>query len=282
MTFSLLHFVVLAASSAVHPVYNHCVYKHGTADQQHATHASTFTLHTGMGSAASTTAHTAELARLKSENDKLKRETNVQRSTLSKLMGEMSTIENKRSFLTKGKKIKRLEVSAEVIKKYGEDEKRVMEFKTKVVEKSENANALLSSAIGINILFREHPEEVRKGYVGAFTKEPTLKKGHVLISKGEELSAATKFYIVESGTLEVSIDGTIVGEVNAGQGVGELALLHNQPRLADVVAKVDTVLWSLSRDMYHEINYCLRVQKIMKIQKYLTTVDLLKVLSKSE
>jgi len=58
------------------------------------------------------------------------------------------------------------------------------------------------------------------------------------------------FYIVESGRCEISIDGVKVSEAGPGEGFGEIALLHEVPRTATVVAAEETKLFSLDGDEF--------------------------------
>ena len=67
-----------------------------------------------------------------------------------------------------------------------------------------------------------------------------------------------KFYVIESGSLDVLVKDIIVTKLGEGQGVGELALMYNQPRQASVIASETTQLWSLSRKVYQEIKIVLR------------------------
>ena len=57
----------------------------------------------------------------------------------------------------------------------------------------------------------------------------------------------TRWYLVESGELEVVIDRFLVNELYRGDGFGELALLRDAPRAATVRARTPARLLSLER-----------------------------------
>lgn len=56
------------------------------------------------------------------------------------------------------------------------------------------------------------------------------------------------FYVIEEGRYEARIRGHVVHVFERGEGFGELALLADVPRTADVVALAKGRLYSLGRD----------------------------------
>ena len=72
----------------------------------------------------------------------------------------------------------------------------------------------------------------------------------LLIVEGE---SGSNLFVVAEGTLEVTINGTLIREMGRGAIVGELALLYDAPRSATVRCKTNCVLWSLSRDIFKKI-----------------------------
>ena len=74
--------------------------------------------------------------------------------------------------------------------------------------------------------------------------------GVLLIQEGE---AGSKLYIVESGELEVTINGDKIRDMGKGCMLGELALLYDAPRSATVRCTTKCVLWSLRREIFKQI-----------------------------
>lgn len=71
--------------------------------------------------------------------------------------------------------------------------------------------------------------------------------GQVVIREGD---AGDRFYLIERGTVGVSIDGADVREQGPGEGFGEIALVRDIPRTATVTARGPVRLLSLERDVF--------------------------------
>ncbi len=69
--------------------------------------------------------------------------------------------------------------------------------------------------------------------------------GMPALSEGED---SDRFYVIESGLVEVTQDGVVLRREGPGEFFGEIGLLRDVPRTATVTAVEDTVLLALGRD----------------------------------
>ncbi|MGZ6213727.1 MAG: MFS transporter [Candidatus Limnocylindria bacterium] len=77
----------------------------------------------------------------------------------------------------------------------------------------------------------------------------SARAGTQIIVQGH---AGDRFYIISSGTVEVSIDGVRVRSMSAGESFGEIALLRDVPRIASVIAVTEVELLALDRHHFVE------------------------------
>jgi CRP-like cAMP-binding protein len=65
------------------------------------------------------------------------------------------------------------------------------------------------------------------------SKERTYETGDVIVQKGE---GGVGFYLILDGSVEIKSDGKTISKFGPGQFFGEMSVIDNQPRSADVVA----------------------------------------------
>ena len=69
-------------------------------------------------------------------------------------------------------------------------------------------------------------------------KEKEFKSGEMIVREGD--ASNTGFYLILDGQVEVKQDDSTLSKLGSGQFFGEMAVLDEKPRSADVVATTDT------------------------------------------
>jgi CRP-like cAMP-binding protein len=82
-------------------------------------------------------------------------------------------------------------------------------------------------------LFREVGDEGLAA-VAAKSTEIAFEAGRMIVRQGE---VGTGFFVISSGHARVIRDGKTIAELGPGQFFGELSLLDQEPRIANVVAE---------------------------------------------
>jgi CRP/FNR family transcriptional regulator, cyclic AMP receptor protein len=80
--------------------------------------------------------------------------------------------------------------------------------------------------------------------------EVEVQPGTVLCGKGR---TAHEFFVIEDGTARVVRDGQFLNELGPGEFFGEMGLIDDAPRNADVVAETPLTLMVLSAPAFREL-----------------------------
>jgi cAMP-dependent protein kinase regulator len=154
----------------------------------------------------------------------------------------------------------------------------------KVIPKDETTMVALKKSVEANVLFQHLESEELKAVLDAmFAVDP--KAGDIVIQQGDE---GDNFYVIDSGTTEVLIQGADGGEpqmvssITDGGSFGELALIYGTPRAATIRAKTDCHLWAIDRDTYRRILMGATIRKRKVYEEFLEKVTLLSSLDKWE
>ncbi|MFV1967482.1 MAG: ATP-binding cassette domain-containing protein [Pirellulaceae bacterium] len=76
------------------------------------------------------------------------------------------------------------------------------------------------------------------------------RHGTEIIRQGDP---GEKFYSIRHGSVDVLVDDKVVSTLGEGDYFGEAALLTGKPRNATVIAKEDTLLYSLGKEDFHTV-----------------------------
>merc|ERR1712178_230673 len=89
-------------------------------------------------------------------------------------------------------------------------------------------------------------------------------------------------FVIETGILDCVIGDKVVKTCEAGDVFGELALLYNTTRAADVTTKDKCVLWQLDRDTFNNIVKEAAQKKRTRYDTFLSKVPLLSTMDAYE
>ncbi|VDK75821.1 unnamed protein product [Onchocerca ochengi] len=169
---------------------------------------------------------------------------------------------------------RRLAVSAEV-----PDENEAANYDKVVIPKDDETRRALEAAMCKNILFSHLEGDEQKAIFDAmFPVEK--KKGETIIEQGEE---GDNFYVIDSGEVDVFVNGEYALSIKEGGSFGELALIYGTPRAATVVAKSDVVkCWAIDRITYRQILMGSTMRKRKLYDEFLSKVQILSDLDKWE
>lgn len=86
-----------------------------------------------------------------------------------------------------------------------------------------------------------HPEDLRS--LAEAAAEVRFPAGRVIVRQGE---IGTGFFVIVHGLVHVIRDGRVIAELGPGEFFGELSVIDQQPRIAQVVAKEETTCLALA------------------------------------
>merc|ERR1719482_186244 len=148
-------------------------------------------------------------------------------------------------------------------------------FEPPVYPKTAEQKARLGSTLQKSFMFAAL-EQKDMDIILMAMKECIFAAGTKVITEGEN---GDYLFVIEKGNLEciknVGGEDKVVKVVNEGDVFGELALLYNCPRAANVVAKEECVCWQLDRDTFNNIVKDASVRRREQYDAFLKSVTLL-------
>lgn len=179
-------------------------------------------------------------------------------------------------------------------KPWVEEEEDDIDISALSTKKTDEEKKLISEAVKASVMFRNLSPE-QKELVYDVMEPISVKKGDWVIKQG---STGEKYYIVDNGTYEVRIvpdDQKVEDRPDGGDCVhvyigsrdshahpcfGELALMHEAPRAASVIAQTDGHLWALHRAAFRHV--LKRKTERKGLMRALRKVDSLRCLTSDE
>tara|TARA_B100000780_G_C21092183_1_gene440240 strand:+ start:41 stop:1687 length:1647 start_codon:yes stop_codon:yes gene_type:complete len=146
------------------------------------------------------------------------------------------------------------------------------------IDKPQEIQEVIAEAVEASLLFNSMTAEEKSECVDAFSQQ-TFQAGDEIIKQGD---SGNDFYVLVQGEVEIMVKpkggkrGVSKGMLSEGQSFGELALLYNTPRAATIVARCETSVWTLTRDIFVTISTYFKQQRLLKYEKFLQKVDLFK------
>jgi len=149
------------------------------------------------------------------------------------------------------------------------------EFEPPKFNKTDDQKVRLKDTLEKSFMFTDLDDKDMEIIILAM-KECTFMPGTRVIEEGDN---GDFLFVIEKGTLECFkvIDGEnrLVKTCGEGDVFGELALLYNCPRAANVIAKNHCVCWQLDRDTFNNIVKEAAVKRRERYDKFLQSVTLL-------
>jgi CRP-like cAMP-binding protein len=94
-----------------------------------------------------------------------------------------------------------------------------------------------------NVPFFASLDKKRRKAFASNGKELSYKEGVSIVGEG---ASGVGFYLILDGKVEVRKRGRVLASLGKGEFFGEMSLIDDQPRSADVIAVAPTRCWALS------------------------------------
>ena len=140
--------------------------------------------------------------------------------------------------------------------------------------KSEDDGKAILLALNNHFIFTSLTEEDKEMVVNAMYLL-TLEAGALVF---EQDRPSKSYYVVKSGLLDVITNGKRVNRIKQGEGFGELALLHDNPRSATVRCLERCELWGVDRTTFRRVIEDMNTQIYEQNREFLDKVGLLSTL----
>lgn len=146
------------------------------------------------------------------------------------------------------------------------------------VEKTEDDKKLIHSALQKHFIF-SNLTELQIDALTIEMKYVVYPSQKIIF---EQNSIGENFYIISKGKVEVVINLKVAAVLNVGDSFGEVALLHDTPRTATIIALQETQLWALDRMTFRKILQNMNIQKFSENLVFIENIQMFKSLTKKQ
>jgi cGMP-dependent protein kinase len=137
---------------------------------------------------------------------------------------------------------------------------------------------LIRSALQENVVCKSLTEK-ELDELGATMESFVFKEGEYVCRQGD---MGTHFFIILDGTFDVLVNNTVVNKMTRGKAFGELALIHNCPRSASVLATSTAALFGVHRKTFRRILKQLSQRSYEENRKFLDSISLFDLLTDAQ
>jgi len=124
----------------------------------------------------------------------------------------------------------------------------VVATRVEVVTKSDDTVFVLLSVLKQHFLFSKLHDYELEDVIDTMMDE-YFEEGENIMTEGD---AGDKFYVLETGNVEILIQDNVVGHMSHGSSFGDLALMYNSPRSATICASSDCTCWTLEKHFFRQ------------------------------
>ncbi|OMJ92489.1 hypothetical protein SteCoe_4724 [Stentor coeruleus] len=146
------------------------------------------------------------------------------------------------------------------------------------VEKTEDDKKLIQSALQKHFIF-SNLTDLQIDALTIEMKQVVYPSQKIIF---EQNSIGDNFFIIAKGKVEVVINLKVAAVLNTGDSFGEVALLHETPRTATIIALQETKLWALDRMAFRKILQNMSHQKFSENLVFIENIQMFKSLTKKQ
>eukprot|EP00357_Protocruzia_adherens_P001123 CAMPEP_0115008308 /NCGR_PEP_ID=MMETSP0216-20121206/21827_1 /TAXON_ID=223996 /ORGANISM="Protocruzia adherens, Strain Boccale" /LENGTH=931 /DNA_ID=CAMNT_0002375675 /DNA_START=42 /DNA_END=2837 /DNA_ORIENTATION=- len=164
------------------------------------------------------------------------------------------------------------------IKGEKKDEQEMKNAVTEERSKTRKDEELIRKSLSNHFIFANMSDEDRDQVIKAM-RYFTLRANEVVFEQGQ---SGKSYYILDKGSCSVIINGQVKNKIRAGEGFGELALLHESSRTATIKTITDSTFWVVDRTTFRRIIEDMSKSNYDENRLFIDSVPLLASLDKPQ